>query len=212
MSRERTYSEIVRDDLTNEVAPQAQRIVFVLDGVPMEIDLNEENAAQFREAILPFARNARKTTKACLLRSLRPSRPRRNAGDAARAAVMVERLREAQSRPMPVEETPVTPPVVEAEPPDTPISSEGKKSEALSEPPGSTTTPQASNVSDFRDAVPAKWKPYAPDVADTTKDRADKANVWASVTGRPKVQLDNNLMNDWRAFYAQKLWRLAETA
>lgn len=53
---------ILEDDLTG--GPAVETIEFAVDGVGYEIDLNAEHAGEFRAAVEPFVRKARKARKA----------------------------------------------------------------------------------------------------------------------------------------------------
>ncbi|HEY0249592.1 MAG TPA: Lsr2 family protein [Gryllotalpicola sp.] len=66
------------DDLTGDVIADGagETIFFAFDGRSYEIDLSEKNAAEFREALKPYAEAGRRTSALTTPRPVARTRPR----------------------------------------------------------------------------------------------------------------------------------------
>lgn len=203
---------------------------FVFDGVAYSIDLSDEHAAAFRQAMAPYVQAARKAATAEVLRTI-PRRPRH--------------LRVVPAPPQ--EETPdpetVVDPVISPEiiVPDGPKTLQGEESQALSEGPGlplpeassepanspgvptpgpvralpdrprrpalSVVPPQADPI-----AVPAEWARYAPLASDSPPEVIAKARGWATIRlgYTANEPLTSEVRRQHLDFYAGADWLLLE--
>ncbi|WP_370250017.1 Lsr2 family protein [Nocardioides sp.] len=73
---------VLVDDIDGSEAHET--LVFALDGATYEIDLNEEHAAQLREALAPFLGHARKVSAGARRAATRSKAPAGGGGPSAR--------------------------------------------------------------------------------------------------------------------------------
>jgi len=191
------------DDLTGEthLPEELEEMAFAFDGQALIIDLSDENAAAFREAMAPFVRAARPASKSKVLATL-PKRERRLKA---------------------VPDVPVSPPTEsasepESEPQDAPISPKGEEFEPLSEPEGNQVPEAPSDASDSSFSRPAltvvpvstpdDWAPWAPTPRDDKPERVRKARNWLTAQGRGQHEvLTPKIFAEWEEFYQRQKWR-----
>lgn len=213
---------ILSDDISGEEAEGIETLVFATDGEVYTIDLTAANATEFREAIAPFLRHARKTTRAHLVRSLKPARrgrPRTRQVPAER-----ERREEVKAEipegaiQLELQDTPISAPAESVEDdgnstPEGRFPRKGIESEALSELGGSPVAPPVFKAPDFSngsdDDVPETWRPCMPLRDEYEPDAATKAKMWRALLQAPIEKVTPEIMKDWRGFYEQKVWQRA---
>lgn len=195
------------DDLTGQthLPEELESFAFVFDGEALEIDLTDENAAAFREAMAPFVKAARRTTKSRVMATL----PRRK--------------RHLHAVP----DVPPSPEPLQA-PENAPSEEKGDDAEALPDSEGTQVpeeAPSALNSSAPEPAprpalsivsrppmepIPEQWVAYKPERRDDMADRRLKARQWA---GAMAMQLPDNKVTDeilkrWEGFYRERRWTL----
>lgn len=229
MARRIEKIERASDDLTGEEGGDVTNVVFALGGEVYEIDLDSANLAEYEAFMGRYRQVARKATKACLLRSLKPS----TAGRPRTRQVPAERVRRSEVKetipvPAPLEREPAP---TQHEAPDIPetlrsadrrsaegignstpegrFPQQGKESQALLEPGGSPVAPPVLEVLDFSDEsddVPQPWRPCMPRWGEYDTDAAAKAVMWRTLLQAPVEHVTPEIMKDWRGFYQQKVW------
>lgn len=191
---------VLSDDLTGEERDGIETIVFAWKGRVLSIDLTEENALEFTNAVEPFASRAREVPKAHLLRTLPKGRAGRPVKRRAEEPAEVE-----GQDPIPAVEN-------ELSALDTPKTEQGKESQALSEPESTPVTPQDLDPSDSQDSdpdmPPKKWIPFMPREGEAPSAVEAKARMWSTERGITMTSITPQLMLDWRTFYQRQIWRL----
>jgi len=196
------------DDLTGEthLPEELEEMAFAFDGQALVIDLSDENATAFREAMAPFVRAARPASKSKVLATL----PKRERHLKAVPDVPVSPPAESASEP-------------ESEPQNAPISEKGQSVEPRTEPEGTRVPdepsdasnlgfgPQVREANEARQAperTPEEWAPHAPASNDDQPARVAKTRAWATLMGTPPEQpLTKMMFRAWEEFYRRQGWR-----
>lgn len=213
------------DDLSDEprLPEELERVVFVFDGEALELDLDDDNAAMFRQAMSPFVRAARKTSKAAVLATL--PRKRRHLTVVPSPAVMpVSEETAPQGAPFP-QTDPDSGSGCEDSTLEGRFPLEGNDTDGLTGSEGPPVPETSPDVSESRVPEPAKpalslvpdektkrawdqWAAFAPEARDDKADRMLKARQWAGalLVELPDGKVTPEILVQWEEFYRERRW------